>query len=98
LQKAKYSIIIYIDYINFHTFIIIKILNNRRLARWTEELANYKLIIKYIKETDNAKTDTLSRKSEYNVTTWIQKHVVSRRESVKKESAPRRKLLEEDQF
>ena len=65
MQKAKYPVIIYTDYINLCIFIITKILDNRRLARWAEELANYNLIIKYIKKTDNAKADALSRKPGY---------------------------------
>ena len=65
LQEAKYSVTIYIDYINLRTFITTKVLDNRRLAQQTEKLANYNLIIKYIKGTNNVKADALSRKPEY---------------------------------
>jgi hypothetical protein len=38
---------------------------NRRQIRWAEELASYKFKIYYRKESENGKTDVLSRRSNY---------------------------------
>ena len=50
---------------NLRTFTTTKVLDNRRLARQAKEIANFDLIIKYIKGTDNARADALSRKLGY---------------------------------
>ena len=65
LQGAKYPVTIHTDHMNLRTFTTTKVLDNRRLARWAEELANYDLIIKHVKGTDNARADALSRKPGY---------------------------------
>ena len=52
-----------IDYKNLIGFLTIKELN-RRQVRWVEMLAEYHFKIQYIKGTDNARVDALSRKAE----------------------------------
>jgi hypothetical protein len=51
------------DYKNLIGFLTTKELNQRQV-RWAEILAEYYFEIKYIKGTDNAKADILSKKAE----------------------------------
>ena len=55
--------IVKINYKNLTGFLIIKELN-RRQVRWVEELVEYHFEIEYMKGTDNAWVDVLSRKAE----------------------------------
>ena len=52
-----------IDYKNLIGFLTIKELNCRQV-RWIKELIKYYFKIKYIKGTENAKTDIFNRKAE----------------------------------
>lgn len=61
LQGAKFPVIIHTDHMNLRTFTTTKVLDNRRLARWSEELASFDLVIKYVQGKDNARADALSR-------------------------------------
>ena len=63
LQGTTELFIVKMDYKNLMGFLIIKELNQRQV-RWAEILAEYYFKIKYIKGTDNAKADTLSKKAE----------------------------------
>ncbi|EDN91529.1 hypothetical protein SS1G_00932 [Sclerotinia sclerotiorum 1980 UF-70] len=65
LQGAKFPVIIHTDHMNLRTFTTTKVLDNRRLARWAEELASFDLIIKHVKGKDNARADALSRPPGY---------------------------------
>lgn len=65
LQGAKYPVIIHTDHMNLRTFTTTKVLDNRRLARWAEELASFDLVIKYVQGKDNARADALSRMPGY---------------------------------
>jgi len=65
LQGARYPVTIHTDHMNLRTFTTTKVLDNRRLARWAEELATYDLVIKYVKGSDNTRADALSRKPGY---------------------------------
>jgi hypothetical protein len=51
------------DYKNLMEFLTTKELNQRQV-RWAEILAKYYFKIKYVKGTDNIRTDILSRKAE----------------------------------
>jgi hypothetical protein len=61
LLGAKYPVEVYIDHKNLKTFLVSKELDNRRMARWAEELAHFEIIIIHIKGTDNPRADALSR-------------------------------------
>ena len=50
------------DYKNLRGFLTTKELNQRQV-RWAEILAEYYFEIEYIKSTDNAKVNILSRKA-----------------------------------
>ena len=63
LQRTIEPFIIKTDYKNLIGFLTTKELN-RRQVRWAEILAEYYFEIEYIKGTDNARADTLSRKAE----------------------------------
>ena len=63
LQRITELFIIKTDYKNLIKFLITKELNHRQV-KWAEILAEYYFKIKYIKGTDNARVDTLSRKAE----------------------------------
>ena len=54
----------YTDYKNLVYFIIIKILNQWQV-HWSEKLLNFNFEIYYYKESENAKTDILSRRFNY---------------------------------
>ena len=43
LQGAELSTIVYTNHQNLQTFMTTKVLDNRRLARWAEELAAYNI-------------------------------------------------------
>ena len=51
------------DYKNLIRFLTTKELNYKQI-RWVEILVEYYFKIKYVKGTDNAKADTLSKKTE----------------------------------
>jgi len=51
------------DHKNFTSFLIIKELNWRQV-KWAEIFAEYHFKIEHVKESDNAKADTLSKKKE----------------------------------
>jgi hypothetical protein len=51
------------DYKNLTGFLTTKELNQRQI-KWVEILTEYYFKIKYIKGTDNARVDILSRKAE----------------------------------
>jgi len=63
LQGIIESFIIKIDYKNLMGFLTIKELNWQQV-RWAEMLVEYYFEIEYIKGTDNARVDMLSRKVE----------------------------------
>jgi hypothetical protein len=61
IKKPIEPFIVKIDYKNLTGFLITKKLNQRQV-RWVEILIKYYFKIKYIKDIDNIKADTLSRK------------------------------------
>jgi len=63
LQGIIELFIIKIDYKNLIGFLTIKELNWQQV-RWAEILVEYYFEIEYIKGTDNARVDVLSRKAE----------------------------------
>ena len=65
LQGAKFPVLIHTDHMNLRTFMTTKVLDNRRLARWAEELSQFDIIIKHVKGTDNPRADALSRQPGY---------------------------------
>ena len=65
LQGARFPVTVLSDYLNLRTFTTTKVINNRRIARQIEILANFDFIIKHIKGTDNPRADALSRKPGY---------------------------------
>ena len=64
LEGSKYQVQIYTDHKNLVYFTTTKELN-RRQVRWAETLATYNFRISYVKGTENARADALSRKPEY---------------------------------
>jgi len=62
LQGIIESFIVKTDYKNLIGFLIIKELNHRQV-RWAKMLVEYYFKIEYIKGTDNARADVLSRKA-----------------------------------
>ena len=65
LEGSKYTVKVYTDHKNLVYFTTTKELN-RRQVRWAETLATYNFSISYVKGTENARADALSRKPEYN--------------------------------
>ena len=65
LLGAKYPVEVHTDHKNLRTFMVSKELDNRRMARWAEELAHYDLVIKHIAGKDNPRADALSRQPGY---------------------------------
>jgi hypothetical protein len=65
LLGARYPVEVHTDHKNLRTFLTSKELDNRRMARWAEELAHYDLIIKHIAGKDNPRADALSRQPGY---------------------------------
>ena len=63
LQKIIELFIIKTDYKNLTEFLTTKKLNYRQV-KWVKILAEYYFEIKYIKGTDNARADALSKKAE----------------------------------
>ena len=64
LEGSKYQVQVYTDHKNLIYFTTIKELN-RRQVRWAETLVTYNFRISYVKGTENARADALSRKPEY---------------------------------
>jgi len=64
LEGSKYQVQVYTDHKNLVYFTTTKELN-RRQVRWSELLSTYNFKISYVKGTDNARADALSRKPEY---------------------------------
>jgi len=65
LQGAQFPTTVHTDHQNLQTFTTTKVLDNRRLARWAEELAAYDIRIKHVPGTKNPRADALSRKPGY---------------------------------
>jgi hypothetical protein len=63
LQGTIELFIVKTDYKNLIGFLTIKELNQRQV-RWVKILAEYHFKIKYVKGTDNARVDILSKKAE----------------------------------
>ena len=61
LQSTKKPFVVKTDYKNLISFLIIKELNWKQV-RWAEMLAKYYFKIEHVKESDNTRADTLSRK------------------------------------
>lgn len=64
LKKPKYSVKVFTNYKNLLYFITTKVLN-RRQVRWSESFSIFNFTISYTKEKENAKTDALSRRPDY---------------------------------
>ena len=64
LEESKNSIQVYTDHKNLIYFTTIKVLNWWQMW-WSEKLSNFNFKIYYHKESENIKTDTLSRRSDY---------------------------------
>ncbi|CAG8982228.1 hypothetical protein HYALB_00013966 [Hymenoscyphus albidus] len=65
LQGAKHRVTILTDHENLKTFTTTKELSNRRLARWSQTLAGFDIVIRHVSGTSNARADALSRKPGY---------------------------------
>jgi hypothetical protein len=65
LQGSLFPVIVHTDHMNLRSFTTTKVLDNRRLARWAEELSSFNIVIKYVKGKENARADALSRKPGY---------------------------------
>ena len=63
LQETAEPFIVKTDYKNLTEFLTTKKLNCRQV-RWAKILAEYYFKIKYVKGTDNARVDILSKKAE----------------------------------
>jgi len=63
LQSTKEPFVVKTDHKNFTSFLTTKKLNQKQV-RWAEILIKYHFKIEHVKESDNAKADTLSRKKE----------------------------------
>ena len=64
LEEFKNSVQIYKNYKNLIYFTTIKVLN-RWQVQWSEKLLNFNFEIYYQKESENAKADALSQRSDY---------------------------------
>ena len=64
LKESKNSVQVYMNHKNLIYFTTIKILNQRQV-QWSEELLNFNFEIHYQKESENAKADALSWRSDY---------------------------------
>ena len=64
LQGSTHQVLVKTDHKNLIYFTTTKELN-RRQTRWAETLANYNFRISYVKGSENARADALSRKPEY---------------------------------
>ena len=63
LQGIKEPFVVKTDYKNLTSFLTTKELNWKQV-KWAEMLAEYYFKIKHVKESDNARADTLNRKEE----------------------------------
>lgn len=75
LEGAAHEIQILTDHKNLIYFTITKELN-RRQVRWYETLFIIKLWISYVKGTENAWADALSRKLEYLANKTYESHIM----------------------
>lgn len=64
MEGSKYQVQIYSDHKNLVYFTTTKELNRRQM-RWMEVMSAYNFKISYVKGTENARADALSRKPEY---------------------------------
>jgi hypothetical protein len=79
LMGSKQTVTVYSDHKNLVYFMTTKILN-RRQVRWAEMLAMYNFKILYVKGTENARADALSRKEEYQEEGKSESHAIFRQE------------------
>jgi transposase InsO family protein len=75
LEGSKYQVKVLTDHKNLVYFTTTKELN-RRQVRWAETLATYNFRISYVKGTENARADALSRKPEYLENKTHESHAV----------------------
>ncbi|CCD50686.1 hypothetical protein BofuT4_P087490.1 [Botrytis cinerea T4] len=64
LEGSKYTVQVYTNHKNLVYFTTTKQLNRRQI-RWSETMANYNFRISYVKGSENARANALSRKPEY---------------------------------
>jgi transposase InsO family protein len=65
LMGARHQVVVLTDHQNLRTFTTTKVLDERRLVRWAQELASFDILIKHIPGTENPRADALSRKPGY---------------------------------
>ena len=79
LEGSAYEVQILTDHKNLIYFTTTKELN-RRQVRWYETLSTVKLRISYVKGTEIARADALSRKPEYLANKTHESHTVLRQD------------------
>jgi hypothetical protein len=79
LEGSKFPVQILTDHKNLIYFTTTKELN-RRQVRWAETLATYNFTISYVKGTENARADALSRKPEYMRNSQPVSHAILRQD------------------
>ena len=57
--------IVLTNHVNLQTFTTTKELTSERLARWSETLLYYNIVIRHVARTTNSQADALSRKPGY---------------------------------
>ncbi|RAL65789.1 hypothetical protein DID88_005454 [Monilinia fructigena] len=79
LEGSKYTVQVYTDHKNLVYFTTTKQLN-RRQVRWSETMANYNFKISYVKGSENARADALSRKPEYQENKSYESYAIFKKE------------------
>ena len=100
LEGSKHPVQVLTDHKNLVYFTTTKELN-RRQVRWAETLATFNFRISYIKGTENARADALSRKPEYLQNKTHESHAVLKQDGDslvfnRKELATISTLVDED--
>lgn len=79
MEGSTHQVQVYTDHKNLVYFTTTKELN-RRQVRWSETLATFNFRISYVKGTENARADALSRKPEYLQNKTHESHAVLKQE------------------
>jgi hypothetical protein len=101
LEGSKYQVQVLTDHKNLVYFTTTKELN-RRQVRWSETLATYNFRISYVKGSENARADALSRKPEYLSNKTHESHAILKQEGdslvFNKQQLAATSRLEQDAF